>query len=171
MNVYWKIQSPQPRYIVNICRAQSLPHYYPGTYLMQTQSNCKLTTSHSPLPLSLALFLEILCLGLLIVWDEIGCVLFWSISWRDFFLASLNQFWGITNKLNMIPAARTIMESTSSTLPPPDNADLIPVFLLSRLGSRYFKIKQIGNRANLTREGLSCLAASSDLRSQLSIHN
>ena len=36
-----------------------------------------------------------------------GCVLFWSISWRDFFLASLNQFWGITNKLNTIPAAQT----------------------------------------------------------------
>ena len=52
----------------------------------------------------------------------------------------------------MIPAARTIMESTSSTLPPPDNADLIPVFRLSRLGSRYFKIKQIQNKPH--REGV-----------------
>ena len=146
MNVYWKIKVIIPDSYLVINRQYLRSSVSPaivGSLLDINANNALIFLRGSK---------QVLCIEIIFLltgWllDEIGCLLFWSISWRDFFLASLNQFWGITNKLNMIPQpSRTIMESTSSTLPPPDNADLIPVFLLSRLGSRYFKIKQIQNK-------------------------
>ena len=159
-----KVLSPD---ISSIFAQARLP-LYTGIYLMQTSSNCKLTASLSLSrlrfvsrnPLSSRPRLGSCC--------EMRLAVFSSDQSHDetSFWPSLNQFSEITNKLNMIlhhssrPNYHGInklnLASSRQCRFDPCVPQCSSVFRLSRLGSRYFKIKQI----SISRvENKPCLAA------------